>query len=208
MTHENNLTSAVEEVLGTVNSAPVDLVAQADDSYPEGIDPAAADIVRPVLDSAAIAAIAIQSLDASAALTRNRPRPRPVPGVEEATADPFAQTLLGDGHTETENLRSFLLTVAGEVDDAFAGPDAPGEETLAFLRSRSLSLFEVAGRIGLDQTERLWEIVGTSGSATEFGFVEAWREVRRVSLRHARPQRRRVIARSYLDWVGTQTAAA
>jgi hypothetical protein len=208
MTYENNLTSAVEEVLGTVNSAPVDLVAQADDSYPVGIDPAAADIVRPVLDSAAIAAIAIQSLDASAALTRNRPRPRPVPGVKEATADPFAQTLLGDGHTETENLRSFLLTIAGEIDEAFSGSGRPTDDTLAFLRSRSLSLFEVASRIGLDQSERLWEIVGTSGSATKFGFVEAWREIRKVAVRHARPDRRRVIARSYLGWVGTQTAAA
>jgi hypothetical protein len=207
MSESKNLTAAVEGILGSTGLSPAELVVLADGSYPDSIDAAAADVVRPVLDSAAILAIAVRSLEGSAELTRQRPRPRPVPGVEAATADPFAQTLLGDGFTETESVRAFLLTAAGEIDDAFAA-GAPPAETLAFLRSRALSVFEVASRVGLDQAERLWEVVGTSGSATKFGFVDAWREIRSVSLRHSRSERRALIAESYLGWVGTQRVAA
>lgn len=207
MSDSKNLTEAVESILAADQLTPAELVALADGSFPDSIDAALADIVRPVLDAAAIVAIAAWSVEASAELTRKRARPRPVPGVEEATGDPFAQTLLGDGYSETVVAKGFLLTVAGEIDTAFAAIDAPGGDQLAFLRSRALSLFEVASRVGLDQGERVWEVVGTSGSASKFGFVDAWREIRAASLRHSRPERRSLIARSYLDWVGTQVSA-
>lgn len=207
MSESKNLKAAVDGILSAGELSPAELVVLADSSYPDSIDAVAADVVRPLLDSAAILTIAVKSLEDSAELTRNRPRPRPVPGVESATADPFAQTLLGDGFTETESARAFLLTVTEEIDQAFRDGE-PSAEALVLLRSRALSAFEVASRVGLDQAERLWEVVGTSGSATKLGFVEAWREIRTVSLRHSRSGRRALIADSYLGWVETQRVAA
>ena len=139
-------------------------------------------------------------MESAAQFTRERPRARPVPGVEQATGDPFTQTLLGEGHAEADAAAALVHTAARELDAAFAaGPLS--EDAEAALTSRALSAFDLASRVALAQGERVWEVVGTSGSSRSLGFEHAWTVARTVSLRHPRAERRRTIAKGYLAWL-------
>ncbi len=199
--------SAVFDASGTAAAPPLAtpaaLVARADAADPLPQVPELEPVARIVLESAALVAIATASVHGAARLTRRRSIPRPLPGVESATADPFSQTLLGAAIVEVSGARALVRTAAREADAAAAdGPVAAA--TVAELTARALSAFEVASRVALAQGERVWEVVGTSGSAREHGFADGWTAARALSARHPRPARRRDAARSYLRWVGSR----
>lgn len=189
----------------TSRETPETVVAAADELAAGAAVDGPATIVRPLLEAAALAAIAAGSVDAAVRFTRERPRPRPVPGVEHATGDPFSQTLLGEGHAEAEAAAALVRTAARELDEALAAGPLDDDASAALL-SRALSAFDLAARVALAQGERVWEVVGTSGSARALGFESAWTVARTVSLRHPRAQRRRAIAQGYLGWLAAHRA--
>jgi alkylation response protein AidB-like acyl-CoA dehydrogenase len=195
MTTATPIHDAVASILAADD---VDAVVARANLLSSGVVPGLDDaVMQPLLDAAALVGIARKSVDASASFTRARKAPRPVPGVERATDDPFVQTLLGQGHVAVQGAHALLAAVAREADDALA---AAAPVNAAALRSRSLRAFEIAARVALEQGERVWEVVGTSGSRRDLGFEKAWTYARVISLRHGRAERQRVIAHSYLAW--------
>jgi alkylation response protein AidB-like acyl-CoA dehydrogenase len=138
-----------------------------------------------LLSAAALAGAALGSVQAAAAFTRARTRPRPLPGLQRAVDDPFTQTLLGFGLIETQGAIALVLDVAERLD----ADDAD---------VRALAALEVASGVALRQGEEIWEVVGTSGSASTHGFDALWHEARRRSARDPRQPRRREIGLAHL----------
>lgn len=142
-----------------------------------------------VLSAAALAGGALGSVEAAAAFTRARTRPRPLPGVERAVDDPFSQTVLGLGLIEAQGAIALVLDAAAALDVA---------ETSDEVSARTLAAFDVAAGVALQQAEQVWEVVGTSGSATRHGFQTLWERARALSAAVPRGSRRRAVGRDYL----------
>jgi alkylation response protein AidB-like acyl-CoA dehydrogenase len=172
----------VRAVLAAAQAGVADGLTAADD-----LSSGNPDTPRPLLDAAVLAGAALGSVHAAAEFTRARPRPRPVPGVTSATQDPLSQALLGEALADAQGAVAFVLETADELAERPAGPGA-----------RALAAFDVAAEAGLRQAERIWEIVGTSGSPNVHGFDRLWREARALTLRHPRGPRRRAVGLAYL----------
>lgn len=148
--------------------------------------------VLAVLVAAAVAGAVRGSVDASAALMRGRAIPRPVPGVTSSTQDPLAQAVLGAALVPVEGAVALLLEVAAEIDGALAGAGVQQVDAAA-LRLRALAALEASIAAGLEQGEKVFEVVGTSGSGNAHGFDRLWRDIRTLSLEFpARPRRREI----------------
>jgi alkylation response protein AidB-like acyl-CoA dehydrogenase len=154
------------------------------------------DGLHALFDGALAAGLAHGSVEAAAEFTRRRPRPRPVPGVERASADPFSQTLLGEGLAEAWGATALVRAAARELAEALAGH--PDPVRVAALGDRALAALEVALTVALAQGERVWQVVGTSGTANALGFDAAWRDARALAALTPRAARRRALGRAEL----------
>lgn len=179
--------------------------------------------LRALFDAAVAAGLALGSVAAAAEFTRRRPRPRPVPGVESATTDPFSQTLLGQGLSEAWGAAALVRSAAAELTDLLtpatpagrwrfatvsegridiAPPAGTGvslrDASVAAARDRALAALEVALTTAQAQGDRVWQVVGTSGTANALGFDAPWRDARALAMLNARGARRRQIGRSEL----------
>ncbi|MBB4662180.1 hypothetical protein [Conexibacter arvalis] len=180
--------------------------------------PVLLEALQALFDGAVAAGLALGSVEASAELTRRRPRPRPLPGVSAATGDPFSQTLLGAGLSEAWGAAALVRAAAAELGELLGGGEgdaaSPGaaatvggraaEDAGAFARAsrlrpsavaaardRALAALEVALTTAQAQGDRVWQVVGTSGTANALGFDAAWRDARALADLHPRAARRR-----------------
>src|SRR5690606_26125230 len=135
--------------------------------------------LRAVLEAAAIAGVAHGNIEAAAALTRLRERPRPVPGATNGITDPIGQVVIGEGLGPVDAAHALALAAGAEYEAAVR-PDA--EVDAEALLVRALAAIDVAIGVGLEQGERVYEVVGTSGSGNKHGFDALWRDVRTLSL--------------------------
>ncbi len=152
--------------------------------------------LRAVFEAAAVAGAARGSVEASATLTRARVRPRPVPGATSGITDPIGQVVIGEALGPIDGAHALALDAAAAFDAVFEpGGDADAEALLV----RALAAIDVALTIGLEQGERVYELVGTSGSGNVHGFDALWRDVRTLSLAWPRAERRRAVGRAFLE---------
>jgi len=172
-----------EQIRSVLTEAEADVSAGF--ALADSLGAQADDALATLLAAAALAGGALGAVQAAAAFTRVRPRPRPLPGLERAVDDPFTQTLLGFGLIEAQGAIALVLEVAEQLD-------APGAA------ARALAAFDVAATTALRQAEEIWEVVGTSGSATVHGFDALWREARRRTAQHPRAARRRAVGIAHL----------
>lgn len=162
-------------------------------------DPPLLAALQALFDAAVAAGLALGSVERAAELTRRRPRPRPLPGVEAATTDPFSQTLLGQGLSEAWGARALVRAVAAELEAGLAeggalrARDGLDAAAVAAARDRALAALEVALTTALAQGDRVWQVVGTSGTANKLGFDAAWRDASALAELHPRIARRRAL---------------
>lgn len=162
-------------------------------------DPPLLEALQALFDAAVAAGVALGSVEHAAEFTRRRPRPRPLPGVEAATADPFSQTLLGQGLSEAWGARALVRAVAAELEAGLAeggalrARDGLDAAAVAAARDRALAALEVALTTALAQGDRVWQVVGTSGTANKLGFDAAWRDANALAELHPRIARRRAL---------------
>ncbi len=194
MTTDTAVTAIPSQLVAEIDDlARTDLEAALARARGEAVGAADPQSVGQVLEAVAIAAATRASVDAATQLTRDRRRPRPVPGVTSATSDPISQALLGEQLTEALAVHGAVETALTHVREALVA----GEVEAA--RIAAATAYENAITAGLRQSEQVWEVVGTSGSAKSQGFADLWRTLRPQAARHPAWERQRQIGRAFLD---------
>ncbi len=114
--------------------------------------------------------------------TQTTTRPWLTAGVEKATQDPYILQHYGEFWVELQAAIALAdqaakkVNVAWEKDIALT-PEERGEVAIAVFSAKTL-----ATRVGLDLSTRIFEVLGSRATATQYGFDRYWRDLRTFTL--------------------------
>lgn len=129
--------------------------------------------------------------------TKTNTRPWITSGVESATQDPYILHDYGDFWIQIQAAISLaeqaakILQIAWEKETSLSHEER-GEVAIAVFAAKAL-----ATRVGLDITNRIFEVTGTRATATKYGFDRYWRDLRTFTLHDPVDYKLRAIG----DWV-------
>jgi alkylation response protein AidB-like acyl-CoA dehydrogenase len=114
--------------------------------------------------------------------TKTTTRPWITSGVESATQDPYILNHYGDFWVEIQAAVGLADKAAQKVQAAWDQDFAltyteRGEVALAVFAAKAL-----ASRVGIDITNRIFEVTGTRATASKYGFDRYWRDLRTFTL--------------------------
>jgi alkylation response protein AidB-like acyl-CoA dehydrogenase len=129
--------------------------------------------------------------------TKTTTRPWITSGVESATQDPYILHHYGDFWVEIQAAVALADQAAQKVQAAWdkdiaLSPEERGEVAIAVSAAKVL-----ATRVGIDITNRIFEVTGTRATATKYGFDRYWRDLRTFTLHDPIDYKLRAIG----DWV-------
>ncbi|OKH30708.1 monooxygenase [Calothrix sp. HK-06] len=129
--------------------------------------------------------------------TKTNTRPWITSGVESATQDPYILHDYGDFWIQIQAAIGLAEQAAQKVQiawekDASLTHEERGEVAIAVFAAKAL-----ATRVGLDVTNRIFEVTGTRATATKYGFDRYWRDLRTFTLHDPVDYKLRAIG----DWV-------
>lgn len=114
--------------------------------------------------------------------TQTNTKPWITSGVETATQDPYILHHYGEFWVELQAALSLADKAAQQVQiawekDLALTPQERGEVAIAVSAAKAL-----ATRVGIDITNRIFEVTGTRATATKYGFDRYWRDLRTFTL--------------------------
>ncbi len=126
--------------------------------------------------------VAEGAFEAAKQYTRTTTKPWITSGVEKATQDPYILRHYGELWTELNAAIGLADQTAGLVQAAWEKEadltaEERGEVAVAVFAAKAL-----ATRVGLDITNRIFEVTGTRATATRYGFDRYWRDLRTFTL--------------------------
>lgn len=129
--------------------------------------------------------------------TKTNTRPWITSGVDSATQDPYILHNYGDFWIELQAAIALADQAAQKVQVAWDKDielthQERGEVAIAVSAAKAL-----ATRVGLDITNRIFEVTGTRATATKYGFDRYWRDLRTFTLHDPVDYKLRAIG----DWV-------
>ncbi|MHC5729987.1 MAG: acyl-CoA dehydrogenase family protein, partial [Nostoc sp.] len=129
--------------------------------------------------------------------TKTTTKPWITSGVDSATQDPYILHHYGDFWVEIQAAIALADQAAEKVQaawdkDAELTYQERGEVAIAVSASKAL-----ATRVGIDITNRIFEVTGTRATATKYGFDRYWRDLRTFTLHDPVDYKLRAIG----DWL-------
>ncbi|BDA74610.1 Acyl-CoA dehydrogenase type 2 domain protein [Rivularia sp. IAM M-261] len=129
--------------------------------------------------------------------TKTNTRPWITSGVESATQDPYILHDYGDFWIQIQAANGLAEQAAQKVQIAWEketslSHEERGEVAIAVFAAKAL-----ATRVGLDITNRIFEVTGTRATATKYGFDRYWRDLRTFTLHDPVNYKLRAVG----DWV-------
>ncbi|MBC1242159.1 MULTISPECIES: acyl-CoA dehydrogenase family protein [Nostoc] len=129
--------------------------------------------------------------------TKTNTRPWITSGVNSATQDPYILHNYGDFWVEIQGAIALADSAAEKVQAAWDKDIAlthqeRGEVAIAVSAAKAL-----ATRVGIDITNRIFEVTGTRATATKYGFDRYWRDLRTFTLHDPVDYKLRAIG----DWL-------
>ncbi|PHJ66465.1 monooxygenase [Nostoc linckia z18] len=129
--------------------------------------------------------------------TKTNTRPWITSGVNSATQDPYILHNYGDFWVEIQGAIALADLAAEKVQAAWDKDIAlthqeRGEVAIAVSAAKAL-----ATRVGIDITNRIFEVTGTRATATKYGFDRYWRDLRTFTLHDPVDYKLRAIG----DWL-------
>jgi len=129
--------------------------------------------------------------------TKTNTRPWITSGVNSATQDPYILHNYGDFWVEIQGAMALADSAAEKVQAAWDKDIAlthqeRGEVAIAVSAAKAL-----ATRVGIDITNRIFEVTGTRATATKYGFDRYWRDLRTFTLHDPVDYKLRAIG----DWL-------
>lgn len=129
--------------------------------------------------------------------TKTNTRPWITSGVDSATQDPYILHNYGDFWIEIQGAIALADSAAEKVQAAWEKDielthQERGEVAIAISAAKAL-----ATRVGIDITNRIFEVTGTRATATKYGFDRYWRDLRTFTLHDPVDYKLRAIG----DWV-------
>ncbi|MEH2238926.1 MAG: acyl-CoA dehydrogenase family protein [Nostoc sp.] len=129
--------------------------------------------------------------------TKTTTKPWITSGVDSATQDPYILHHYGDFWIEIQAAIALADQAAEKVQaawdkDSELTHQQRGEVAIAVSASKAL-----ATRVGIDITNRIFEVTGTRATATKYGFDRYWRDLRTFTLHDPVDYKLRAIG----DWV-------
>ncbi|MEH2010284.1 acyl-CoA dehydrogenase family protein [Nostoc sp.] len=129
--------------------------------------------------------------------TKTTTKPWMTSGVDSATQDPYILHDYGDFWIEIQAAIALADQAAEKVQaawdkDAELTHQERGEVAIAVSAAKAL-----ATRVGIDITNRIFEVTGTRAIATKYGFDRYWRDLRTFTLHDPVDYKLRAIG----DWV-------
>ncbi|MBN4000503.1 acyl-CoA dehydrogenase family protein [Nostoc sp. LPT] len=129
--------------------------------------------------------------------TKTTTKPWITSGVDSATQDPYILHHYGDFWVEIQAAIALADRAAEKVQAAWEKDvdlthQERGEVAIAVSASKAL-----ASRVGIDITNRIFEVTGTRATATKYGFDRYWRDLRTFTLHDPVDYKLRAIG----DWV-------
>ncbi|MGF2033976.1 MAG: acyl-CoA dehydrogenase family protein [Nostoc sp. CmiVER01] len=129
--------------------------------------------------------------------TKTTTKPWITSGVDSATQDPYLLHHYGDFWVEIQAAIALADQAAEKVQAAWEKDvelthQERGEVAIAVSASKAL-----ATRVGIDITNRIFEVTGTRATATKYGFDRYWRDLRTFTLHDPVDYKLRAIG----DWV-------
>jgi alkylation response protein AidB-like acyl-CoA dehydrogenase len=126
--------------------------------------------------------IASGALAAAKQYTTSQTKPWITSGVERATADPYILHHYGELWTQLQAAISLADRTATQVQQAWEKDvsltfQERGEVAIAVFAAKAF-----ATKIGIDITNRIFEVMGTRSTATKYGFDRYWRDLRTFTL--------------------------
>lgn len=126
--------------------------------------------------------IAEGAFEAAKAYTQTHTRPWLTSGVERATQDPYILHHYGELWIELQAAIGLTNQTAQKVQAAWdRGDDLTFEERGEVAIAVSAAKAFVT-KVGLDITNRVFEVMGTRSTATKYGFDRYWRDLRTFTL--------------------------
>lgn len=126
--------------------------------------------------------IAQGAFEAAKKYTRTTTKPWLMSGVESATQDPYILQHYGNMWVDLQAAKSLtdqageLLQAAWEQEWALTA-EQRGESALAIATAKV-----AATRVGLDITNRIFEVMGARSTSAQYGFDRYWRNLRTFTL--------------------------
>lgn len=126
--------------------------------------------------------IAEGAFESAKEYTRTLTRPWITSGVESATDDPYILHRYGDLWIDLQAAISLAHQAGHKVNEAWEKGDSltfeeRGEVAIAVFSAKAL-----ATRVGLEITNRIFELMGTRSTAKKYGFDRYWRDLRTFTL--------------------------
>ncbi|QAY65249.1 acyl-CoA dehydrogenase family protein [Paenibacillus protaetiae] len=156
----------------------------------------------PQLSQSILASIFIGSaagaLEEAKAYTLQHARPWYTSGLERASEEPSTLSRYGDMWADYQAALSLVEKSDRLLDAAWAKEEALGEEERGELAVLVAASNVQAGKMALDVTSRIFEVMGARATASKYGFDRFWRNVRTHSLHNPAEFKLRSVGNWYL----------
>lgn len=129
--------------------------------------------------------------------TKTTTRPWITSGVDSASLDPYILHHYGDFWVELQAAIALTNQAAHKVQAAW---DKDIDLTFAERGEVAIAVFAakaLATRVGIDITNRIFEVTGTRATSTKYGFDRYWRDLRTFTLHDPVDYKLKAIG----DWV-------
>ncbi|MFC7442094.1 acyl-CoA dehydrogenase family protein [Laceyella putida] len=142
--------------------------------------------INPILSQSILANIFVGSAEGAIAeakeYTTKFSRPWLASGVEKASQDPSTLRQYGEFWVEIESAVSLVEKAADKVDQVWEKEYNLSEEERGECAVLVAAANVLGGKVGLDISNRIFEVMGARSTASKYGFDRFWRNIRTHTL--------------------------
>ncbi|MDQ0246696.1 alkylation response protein AidB-like acyl-CoA dehydrogenase [Bacillus fengqiuensis] len=140
----------------------------------------------PILSQSILASIFIGSTEGAIAeakqYTTTTSRVWPASHVKKASQDPLTLRQYGDFWVETQSAVSLMEKAMNKVDELWEKGFAVSAEERGECAVLVAAANVMTGKVGLDVSNRIFEVMGARSTASKYGFDRFWRNIRTHTL--------------------------